>query len=513
MVTVALSTVIALVYGLVLYAVIITPAYRTTLLVDTSAVAPSDTFGALTDAVASAAQNTAGADSLSMRRFGGRCGDPRNTAEVVGAGTNQGRQVADAARGLSADGEATLSSGILAAIDDYAAFYPFRGSKSNRVIVVTTHGVDACADDQAEIARTIRDRVAAAGLGLEFRFVGFTVAADQQAGLEQLASATAAPKPTFVDDPRELTETLQELTVPEPPAARPVDVPDGTTSSEEQPPQQALVHVRLVAGTWDITVTADAPETTPCSRPPGAGERVCEFLVAAGSRVRLHADISGTLPFVEPHNRAFNGAAAWFGCDESPSEPRPFDPDEDWAVGETANTFAIATETCTLTMDTGRAVCLGTTDLNDGGGTAACAAFWSENPRVRIPLGTTTLGSSSPTEPTTETPEPRDEVAIRVRIYGNITTVAAGDTPCGPNTAPHGPPLCSLVLPAGGTADIRAVPVTGVQISPTWYGCDGPAGGAACTVSLTGDRWVCVDSGEGDGPSPCLDEDVGPRPG
>jgi hypothetical protein len=512
---VALGSVIALVYGLVFYAVVITPDYRTTLLVDTS-VGPSadasvDAFDGITAAAASAAQNTAGTDSLSLRRFGGQCGDPRNTAEIVGAGTDHGQQVADAARGLSAGGDATLLSGILAAIDDYSGLYPFRANRSNRIIVVTTHGVDACTDDQAEISRTIRDRIAAAELELDLRFVGYLVPADQRDSLARVASATSAPAPTFVDDPTVLTETLKEFTLQEPPRARPVDPPDTTTSTPE-PPQQALVHVIVTGTQWDITITTDPPGTTPCTHPPGFDAKTCEFLVPAGTRMRLRADISGSLPGPDPFDRAFNGAPAWFGCDESPSEPRPFNPDEDWTVGETTNTFRNATQTCTLALDTGRAVCLGTTDLNDGGATAACANVWSENPRIHIPLGTTTLGSTLPTGSTTGATDPAEEVVMRVRIYGSIVTVSAGGTECGPNTAPHGPPLCRLVLPAGGTADIQAVPVRGVAISPVWYGCDEPAGSAVCSVSLTGNRNLCVDSGEGESPSPCLDETVGPEP-
>src|SRR5207249_5175347 len=104
------------------------------------------------------------------------------------------------------------------------------------------------------------------------------------------------------------------------------------------------------------------------------------------------------------NNRPFGGGPAWFGCDEGPSTPSPFTPD---ALGENA-TFPNVTNTCTLNLDTGRGVCLGTTDPHDGGGTWACSVFYAENPRVRIPLGVTNLQtvSSTPASPSSVIGEP-----------------------------------------------------------------------------------------------------------
>jgi hypothetical protein len=148
------------------------------------------------------------------------------------------------------------------------------------------------------------------------------------------------------------------------------------------------VRVQVASDAWDITITPDAPGTKPCVSPPTPQDRICQFLVQAGTRITLTTRFSGTNPFTD---RPFSGGPAWFGCDEGPATPNPIRPGD---VGPDT-TFPNVTTTCALNLDTGRAVCLGTTDPNDSGATWACSMFYAENPRVQIPLGATSLGPTS----------------------------------------------------------------------------------------------------------------------
>ncbi|MEU4769670.1 hypothetical protein AB0H12_41250 [Actinosynnema sp. NPDC023794] len=125
--------------------------------------------------MAVAAGNTASDESLSLRRLGGTCGDPANTAEVVAAGTGQPDRIAAAAKSLEPAGKPTLLSGILAAIDDFSRPYPFRGRQSNRIVVVSRHSADACSTDQDAANSAIRERLDGSGVDLDFRFVGYRV--------------------------------------------------------------------------------------------------------------------------------------------------------------------------------------------------------------------------------------------------------------------------------------------------------------------------------------------------
>ncbi|MGH3869720.1 MAG: hypothetical protein ACRDQ4_27190 [Pseudonocardiaceae bacterium] len=226
-----LITSVAVIAAAIVYGVMHIPSYRTAFLLDTAASAPSGAgadFYAVADAVSSAAQNAGDRDALSLRRFGGACGDSHNTDQIVGSGTHHGQQISDAVHTLTPSGAATLQSGILAAIDDFSGFYPFRGRKSNRIIAVTSHGIDACTADQATLMKTIRDRVDAAGLKLDFRLVGYRIPSEQQHTLTQVAAAIGAPKPEFAQTAADLTEILKKITIPESPDAAPVRIPTFT---------------------------------------------------------------------------------------------------------------------------------------------------------------------------------------------------------------------------------------------------------------------------------------------
>ncbi|MFE2142351.1 hypothetical protein ACFXA3_11490 [Streptomyces sp. NPDC059456] len=214
------------------------PQYRTAFLVDTSDAGPSDAgpsdagpsdarrdFGALADSVGAAVRNAGDGDALSLRRFGGGCGDAANTEELVGSGTGNGKRIGEAAHALTPGGKATLNSGLLAAIDDFSGRYPFRGSKRNRIVVVTTRGTDGCGGDPAAMNAHVRERMDRLGLHLEFRFVGYRVPVAEQEVLTQLASATKSAAPRFTQDAAELNAVLEKLVVPALPEAKPVELP------------------------------------------------------------------------------------------------------------------------------------------------------------------------------------------------------------------------------------------------------------------------------------------------
>ncbi|MFY1687202.1 hypothetical protein [Plantactinospora sp. WMMB782] len=215
------------------------PEYRTALLVDTSVDPEGGDFAEIAAAVGAAAQNSADDDALSLRRFGGRCADAGNTAQVVAVGTGRASEIAGAVRGLTPDGQPTLLAGILAAIDDFADPYPFRGSKGNRIVVVSRHGVDGCDPDPAKVAAAIRDRVGEAGLDLDFRFVGYQVPAEQRPVLTQVASATGAPEPTFPETADDLTAVLKQFTIPRSPDAAPVAIPTPDPTADWKPYRNA----------------------------------------------------------------------------------------------------------------------------------------------------------------------------------------------------------------------------------------------------------------------------------
>ncbi|GAB3968812.1 hypothetical protein GCM10029978_038940 [Actinoallomurus acanthiterrae] len=222
----ALVVVVVVAVGAVVFWVIgAIPDYRIAFLIDASAAqAP----GPVADAVGAAVQNTGGGDALSLRRFGGRCGDPRNTAQIVGAGTGQAARIDRSVHRLAPTGVATLESGILAAINDFSGHYPFRGTRSNRIIVVTGQGTDACTSDQTAMNNAIKHKADAAGLHLDFRFVGYQTPTSGQADLTHLATTLKAPTPDFTRTQAELTATLKQLLIPKPHQALPVKIPSPT---------------------------------------------------------------------------------------------------------------------------------------------------------------------------------------------------------------------------------------------------------------------------------------------
>lgn len=259
-----ISVVLALVCGIAAFFVLrAAPDYRTAFLVDTSLVGNGRQFRAVADAVGSAAQNSADGDSLSLRRFGGVCGDGGNTASVVGPGAGHAQKIDTSAHALTPAGKPTLESGLLAGIDDFSGYYPLRGSKRNRVVVVTSHGVDACTADQAAVRAAVRRKARDSGVRVDFRFVGYKVPRKEQRPLARLAEAVDATRPRLVNTPGELAATLKQLTVPGSPEAKPIDVP--STAAATSPPPRPAARLTLSAATLKSggTCTATAAGMKP----------------------------------------------------------------------------------------------------------------------------------------------------------------------------------------------------------------------------------------------------------
>lgn len=211
------------------------PDYRTEYLVDASPAAGGAGFRPIAEAVTSSAQNAGTGDHLSLRRFGGRCGDPANTARLVSSGKDKAAAIERKVHAITPSGGATLRSGILAAIDDFSGRYPFRARKLNRIIVVTSHGTDDCEQSDPAKDRLIRSRMAGSGLRLDLRFIGYRVPAAQEEPLRRLAASAKAPTPVFARSAADLDSTLKSLIVPKDGSAKKVTVPTESPTATPTP--------------------------------------------------------------------------------------------------------------------------------------------------------------------------------------------------------------------------------------------------------------------------------------
>ncbi|MEU4443382.1 hypothetical protein AB0K14_14080 [Actinosynnema sp. NPDC050801] len=233
MIALAAIAVLVIVAGVVTAVIAAIPDHRTSFLLDASA--GGDTT-AVVDAVDSAARNSGDGDALALRTFGGTCGDPGNTRELVPSAAGNGTRIGEAARGVNTAGEATLFDGVLAAVDDFSGIYPFRGRHRNRIIVVTTHGADACTEAQDATLKAIRDRVEAIGVRMDLRVIGYQVPDEQREALARLTEITGSAEPEFAATAAELDTVLQRLSVPDRPDADRLDVPGLTQSTTPPPP-------------------------------------------------------------------------------------------------------------------------------------------------------------------------------------------------------------------------------------------------------------------------------------
>ncbi len=356
---------------------VLVPDYRTAFLVDASA-SPAGRFGAIAAAVGSAARNSGDGDALSMRRFGGTCGATGTTAEVVPTGRGQGDRIATEARTLTPSGAATLGDGVLAAIDDFSGLYPFRGKKVNRIVVVTGHGEDACTEDQVALRKAIRDRIAAAGLTLEFRFVGYKVPKSRQDGLRQLAAATGAPEPRFATSADDLTTVLHKLTIPGPAGASHVTVPGDTPAPEPSEERKQYDFSVVMLTGWGVKVSGAPVSCAAETNETSTDGRQCRFKLAEGQRIRLTAKIHGPDPNPmraqnNPNYRPMN-TPYWYGCDEGPKS-------RTCTVTMDAERVSRPVDTSAKTPTTSRVACVATEDPAGGGvGMVTCAMLTGASP-------------------------------------------------------------------------------------------------------------------------------------
>ncbi|MGW1956997.1 hypothetical protein ACWCPI_30305 [Streptomyces sp. NPDC001920] len=182
----------------------IAPTYRTQFLVDAAKGADPRGASDVAAAVRTTVGNSGDRDALSLRAFGGACGQSDNTRRLADFATDNRQELVRATDGIRAAGEPTLVRGIVEAVQDFSRPFDLAATQMNRVIVITRHGADACDDDIAFVEKEIRDRIRAAGLRLEFRMIGYQVPKAQRDPLRRIAAGTGAPDPVLADTPQEL---------------------------------------------------------------------------------------------------------------------------------------------------------------------------------------------------------------------------------------------------------------------------------------------------------------------
>ncbi|MEA5362911.1 VWA domain-containing protein [Amycolatopsis sp., V23-08] len=193
------------------------PTYKTEFLVDLSATgADQSAVAESSESLRKAIGNTGDDDAVALRTFGGQCGTDGNTSQVVTFGTGNRDDIGSAMSGASVSGAATLVRGLIGAAEDFSAPFSQNAKQVNRIVVVTRNGVDACDDDTGFVQREIRDRLAASGLAVEFRFVGYRLADKDKPVLDKLASSASAPPPVLAQDPAELQAALDWIANVEP---------------------------------------------------------------------------------------------------------------------------------------------------------------------------------------------------------------------------------------------------------------------------------------------------------
>lgn len=257
------------------------PAYKTHFLVDATAAAgnPAEVTSSLRKAVGNAADG----DALSLRTFGGECGTDENTAQLVGFGTGNRAEISQAAGKVRWGGRPTLVRGIVEAVGDFSKRLAWgadqRATRVNRIIVVTSHGADACQDDPETVQREIHDRIESAGLKVDFKVIGYRVPEDERERLRQISAGIRGDAPVFASDPARLAAALEWFTNTQPvlqearkitdalnPAVRQVEA--ARTAIDDGRFDSAQDHLDR-AGSVDITATLEALEnraTTPSAR-------------------------------------------------------------------------------------------------------------------------------------------------------------------------------------------------------------------------------------------------------
>lgn len=238
------------------------PTYKTEFLVDLSAAGADP--AAVEDSVDSlrkAMGNSGDDDAVALRTFGGECGSDGNTTQLVSFGTGNRDEIGDAVRGAPVTGAATLLRGVIEATADFSAPFSQDAKQVNRIVVVTRNGIDACDDDTGYVEREMRDRLAAAGLSVEFRFVGYRLDDEHKTGLDRLAGSADAPPPVLAEDPEELQAALEWIANVEPVLRSASDVVDilNPVAKQVNDTARAVVDGRLDVA--ERTLSAVEPAT------------------------------------------------------------------------------------------------------------------------------------------------------------------------------------------------------------------------------------------------------------
>ncbi|WP_166664278.1 toll/interleukin-1 receptor domain-containing protein [Actinophytocola oryzae] len=241
------------------------PIYKTEFLVDLSAAGadPSEVEESV-DSLRRAMGNSGDDDAVALRTFGGECGSDGNTTQLVGFGTGNRDEIGDAVTGARVTGAATLLRGVIEAAADFHEPFSQDAKQVNRIVVVTRNGIDACDDDADFVEREMRDRLAASGLTVEFRFVGYRLDDEHRSGLDRLAGSADAPPPVLAEDPEELRAALDWIANVEPVLRSASEVVDilNPVSEQVNDAAQAVVDGRLDVAERTLSavepVTADA---------------------------------------------------------------------------------------------------------------------------------------------------------------------------------------------------------------------------------------------------------------
>lgn len=238
------------------------PTYKTEFLVDLSAAGadPSEVEQSV-DSLRKAMGNSGDDDAVALRTFGGECGSDGNTSQLVGFGTGNREEIGEAVRGATVTGAATLLRGVIEATADFSEPFSQDAKQVNRIVVVTRNGIDACDDDAEFVEREMRDRLASAGLSVEFRFVGYRLDDEHKTGLDRLAGSAAAPPPVLAEDPEELQAALEWIANVEPVLRSASDVVDilNPVAKQVNDTAQAVVDGRLDVA--ERTLSAVEPAT------------------------------------------------------------------------------------------------------------------------------------------------------------------------------------------------------------------------------------------------------------
>jgi hypothetical protein len=133
-------------------------------------------------------------DRMALRQFGGSCDGP-NTRKLVAFGGHRTPQMRQAVNDLRPHGLLTLVRGIVEATSDLSALGRTSSTVHDQIVVITGGGRDACGG--AGALTTISERLRAAGIAIQFRFIGVGVRPEEQGQLYAVANAIDHAPPAW----------------------------------------------------------------------------------------------------------------------------------------------------------------------------------------------------------------------------------------------------------------------------------------------------------------------------